>query len=74
MNKWDLWPELTVKDTETGSIYIQTPDSKWTMYLNTWKNAYRKDSKTECPCPMPEGHVMFESDRYEIIKGQLRLC
>lgn len=56
---WDIWPELTTE--KNGTVYIQTPDDKWFIYLKIWIRAFGEDSETTCPCPMPHGHIMFDN-------------
>ncbi len=66
---WELWPELTFT-AETGTTYIQTPDEKWADYFSIWRRAIREDVDTTCPCPMPQGHLMFDNVKAEPKKEQ----
>ena len=58
-NIWDNWKGARATDYK-GEIWIATNDDEWKMRLATWKSAYREgNGKTSCPCPLPEGHIMF---------------
>lgn len=37
-----------------GKLYIATDDKKWAQRLGAWQRTHWY------PCPMPEGHLMFE--------------
>lgn len=51
---WELWGGRTV--TRNGETYIATTDAQWASRLKIWR-AHLDDG---CPCPMPEGHLMFD--------------
>uniref|UniRef100_A0A6M3LPR7 Uncharacterized protein n=1 Tax=viral metagenome TaxID=1070528 RepID=A0A6M3LPR7_9ZZZZ len=56
---YNNWEGRTVKN-HYGETYIETKDSEWSHRLQTWKDCLRGgNGKTECPCPMPYGHLMF---------------
>ena len=55
---WKSWTGKIVRNTDSGMCYIETPNDQWFIRLKIWKDEYIRDPKTECPAPMPEGHLM----------------
>jgi hypothetical protein len=43
---------------DSGELFIETPDSRWKMMLDAWRQDHR------LPCPMPQGHIMFRPDSF----------
>ena len=59
--KWDTWSGKRVQ-SQRGDVYIETGIADWKLRLAAWKASLYDDSTPErnpCPCPMPEGHIMF---------------
>ena len=57
MKAWKNWTGKTVKSSWTEKLFIETKDSDWSHRLQAWKQSEREGN--DCPCPMPQGHVMF---------------
>ena len=49
-------PDRRVVDRQTGEVFVETIPAKWHRRLNAWKKDHSQ------PCPMPQGHVMFEGE------------
>ena len=56
---YNLWSGRKAKSKHTGELFIETPINQWDTRVKIWKQNLDNDA---CPCPMPEGHIMFESD------------
>ena len=59
MKQYLNWSGRTTKN-HYGETYIETEQADWSNRLQVWKQSLRNgNGKTECPCPMPSGHLMF---------------
>ena len=58
---WDLWTGKKCINVRTKELYIETNDKCWQTRLKIWKYEYFNNNEN-CPCPMPEGHIMFNGN------------
>lgn len=58
---WTTWDGKVTERTwdKSGARYIQTTNKDWSVRLDVWRKAIENDDHTDCPCPMPYGHIMF---------------
>ena len=42
-----------------GDKFIATSDEAWTIRYKLWVEC-QWNNDNECPCPMPERHIMFD--------------
>ena len=66
MPKRHVWENWDGKRVETvgrarREEYIATTSNQWDFRLLLWKRYLQDEDAydTPCPCPMPEGHLMF---------------
>ena len=61
-----FWNGRRAKNNRTGEIYIATKPAEWNLRLTMWEQSLQ-DGADDCPCPMPEGHIMFEGGSSEVM-------
>jgi hypothetical protein len=52
---WDTWEGRRARNTRTGETYIETKTADWEVRYKAWVT----NIKAGCPCPMPQGHIIF---------------
>lgn len=52
-----------VQNADSGEYFYACPSACWTEHLSAWRHARRLGDK-QAPCPMPQGHLMFERAPY----------